>query len=83
VELLRACAPMGVCLDTCHTHVAGYDLVSAEGYEETMALVDSTVGFDAVKVWHCNDAKRRADRSSTGMSILGRGRWGLTLSGGC
>ena len=57
VELLRACAPVGVCLDTCHTHVAGYDLVSEEGYAETMALVEATIGFDTVKVWHCNDAK--------------------------
>ena len=57
VELLKACAPVGVCLDTCHTHVAGYDLVSEEGYTETMALVEATIGFDAVKVWHCNDAK--------------------------
>jgi deoxyribonuclease-4 len=57
VETLRACAPVGVCLDTCHTHVAGYDIVTPEGYEETMKQVGSTMGFDAVKVWHCNDAK--------------------------
>ena len=48
---------MAVCLDTCHTHVAGYDIVSAEGYEDTMAQIDATIGFDAVRVWHCNDAK--------------------------
>ena len=48
---------VGVCLDTCHIHVAGYDIVSADGYIETMKLVESTVGFDAVRVWHCNDAK--------------------------
>ncbi len=57
VEFLKACAPVGVCLDTCHTHVSGYDVVSEEGYAETMALVEATIGFDAVKVWHCNDAK--------------------------
>ena len=57
VEKLKLCAPMGVCLDTCHLHVAGYDLVSAEGFEETMGLVGATVGFEAVRVWHCNDAK--------------------------
>jgi deoxyribonuclease-4 len=51
-----------VCLDTCHVHVAGYDIVSAEGYEETMKQVAETVGFEAVKVWHCNDAK--AERGS-------------------
>lgn len=57
VERLRACVPVGVCLDTCHVHVAGYDIVSSEGYDATMQTVGETVGFDAVKVWHCNDAK--------------------------
>ncbi len=57
VARLKACAPVGVCLDTCHVHVAGYDLVSPDGYIETMMVVGDTVGFDAVKVWHCNDAK--------------------------
>ena len=57
VECLKACAPVAVCLDTCHVHVSGYDIVSEDGYIETMKLVESTVGFDAVKVWHCNDAK--------------------------
>lgn len=57
VETLRTSAPVAVCLDTCHVHVAGYDIVTTDGYIETMKLVESTVGFDAVKVWHCNDAK--------------------------
>lgn len=57
VECLRPCAPVGVCLDTCHVHVAGYDIVSEDGYLETMLLVRDTVGCENVKVWHCNDAK--------------------------
>lgn len=57
VTTLKACAPMGVCLDTCHTHVAGYDIVSAEGYESTVQQVASTIGLENVRVWHCNDAK--------------------------
>jgi deoxyribonuclease-4 len=57
VEHLKPCAPVAVCLDTCHVHVAGYDIVSEDGYIETMKLVEATVGIDAVKVWHCNDAK--------------------------
>ncbi len=58
VATLQRCgAPVAVCLDTCHMHVAGYDLVTAEGYAETMKLIGNTVGFDAVRVWHCNDAK--------------------------
>ncbi len=57
VEHLRPCAPVAVCLDTCHLHVSGYDLVSTEGYAATMTLLGQTVGFEAVRVWHCNDAK--------------------------
>ena len=48
VMLLRNHAPVAVCLDTCHTHVAGYDIVSDEGYEDTMTQIEATVGFDAV-----------------------------------
>lgn len=62
VTLLRNHAPVAVCLDTCHTHVAGYDIVSPEGYEETIAQAAATIGLDAVRVWHCNDA--RAGRGS-------------------
>jgi deoxyribonuclease-4 len=57
IETLKPCAPVAVCLDTCHVHVAGYDIVSEDGYIETMKLVGATVGFAAVRVWHCNDAK--------------------------
>ena len=54
---LRPCAPVAVCLDTCHTHVAGYDIVSAEGYAETTRQIEQYIGFENVKVWHCNDAQ--------------------------
>lgn len=57
VEQLKPCLPVAVCLDTCHCHVAGYDLVSDEGYLETMTNISATIGLSEVKVWHCNDAK--------------------------
>ncbi|MHB1023615.1 MAG: deoxyribonuclease IV [Acidobacteriaceae bacterium] len=57
IERLRKHAPVGACLDTCHTHVAGYDIVTEAGYAETMKQVEQTIGFDTVRVWHCNDAK--------------------------
>jgi len=47
LHMLDRCAPVDVCLDTCHTHVAGYDIVSAEGYEETVALINESFGTDA------------------------------------
>jgi deoxyribonuclease-4 len=76
VARLRAHAPVGVCLDTCHTHVAGYDLVTEAGYAETMRLVEQTVGFDAVRVWHCNDAKAERGSKLDRHEHIGQGTMG-------
>jgi deoxyribonuclease-4 len=77
VERLKPVAPMGVCLDTCHTYVAGYDLVSAEGYEETMKQAGATVGFDAVRVWHMNDAKAERGSKLDRHEHIGQGTMGV------
>ncbi len=57
LHLLDRCAPVDVCLDTCHTHVAGYDIITPEGYEGTARLIADSFGTQRVRVWHCNDAK--------------------------
>ncbi|MGA2635180.1 MAG: deoxyribonuclease IV [Terracidiphilus sp.] len=77
VHRLRASAPVNVCLDTCHTHVAGYDLVTADGYEETMRQVSATVGFEAVRVWHCNDAKAERGSKLDRHEHIGQGTMGV------
>jgi deoxyribonuclease-4 len=77
VERPRATAPVGVCLDTCHTHVSGYDMVTAEGYEETVKLAAATVGLDAVKVWHCNDAKAERGSKLDRHEHIGQGTMGV------
>jgi len=76
VMLLRNHAPIAVCLDTCHTHVAGYDIVSEDGYEETMIQIEATVGFDAVRVWHCNDAKAARGSKLDRHQHIGKGTIG-------
>lgn len=57
IDKLRPIVPVGACLDTCHCHVAGYDLVTAPGYEDTVALIERSIGLAHVRVWHMNDAK--------------------------
>src|SRR6516164_967612 len=57
LERLEGIVPVGACIDTCHTHVAGYDIVSPNGLIETLQRLDATIGLNRVKVWHCNDAK--------------------------
>jgi deoxyribonuclease-4 len=77
VALLRNHAPVGVCLDTCHTHVAGYDIVTPEGYEKTMKQAGATVGFDSVRVWHCNDAKAACGSKLDRHEHIGQGTIGV------
>jgi deoxyribonuclease-4 len=57
LERLDGIVPIGACLDTCHTHVAGYDIITEEGFYQTLEHLDATIGLNRVKVWHLNDAK--------------------------
>jgi deoxyribonuclease IV len=69
-------ARVGVCLDTCHTFTAGYDLKTEKGYEATMKEFDKVVGIRYLKGVHLNDSKKelgtRVDRhDSLGKGFLG------------
>ena len=77
VERLKPTAPVAVCLDTCHTHVAGYDLVSVEGYEQTIQQAAATVSLEAVRVWHMNDAKAERGSKLDRHENIGQGTMGL------
>lgn len=48
---------VGVCLDTCHTFAAGYDLRSAEACQATFAEFDRIVGMHYLRAMHINDSK--------------------------
>ena len=67
---------VGVCIDTCHTYSAGYDLKTEEGYLDTWAEFDRTIGSHYLKAIHLNDTKKelasRVDRhESIGKGLLG------------
>ena len=47
----------GVCLDTCHAFVAGYDLRTADKVKETFKEFDKSVGIENLKILHLNDAR--------------------------
>jgi deoxyribonuclease-4 len=48
---------VGICLDTCHTFVAGYDLSSTEACEKTFQSFSDIVGFEYLSAMHINDSK--------------------------
>jgi len=43
---------VGVCLDTCHTYSAGYDIKTEEGYRKTFEEFDTLVGANYLKAIH-------------------------------
>ena len=75
--LLGGFVPSGACIDTCHTHVAGYDIVGEEGFADTLDQLDCTVGLKNVYVWHCNDAKAERGSKLDRHQHIGKGSIGL------
>jgi deoxyribonuclease IV len=76
IERIEDKSRVGVCLDTCHTFTAGYDLRTEEAYEKTMQAFEDIVGFKYLSAMHLNDSKpplgSRVDRHHS----LGRGELG-------
>ena len=72
-------ARVGICLDTCHTFTAGYDLRTTEACEATFDEFDKVVGFSYLRGMHLNDSKpdlgSRVDRHDS----LGKGKLGLEV----
>ena len=67
---------VGICIDTCHTYSAGYDLKTEQGYQQAWSEFDNEVGFHYLRAIHLNDTKKelgsRVDRhESIGKGLLG------------
>ena len=67
---------VGVCLDTCHTFAAGYDLRNAEACQKTFAEFEQTVGFNYLKGMHLNDSKGALGSKKDRHHSLGQGEIG-------
>jgi deoxyribonuclease-4 len=78
VGVLREFIPVAACMDTCHIHVAGYDIVTPAGYEATLQQIDEATGLKNVPVWHCNDAKAAFGSKLDRHQHIGQGTIGTT-----
>lgn len=59
-ELIDACgnhSRLGLCLDTCHLHAAGYDMAGPEGVDHLVNDVASFVGLARLRLFHANDSR--------------------------
>jgi len=67
---------VGVCLDTCHTFTAGYDLRTREAYDQTMDEFDKIVGSRYLMGMHINDSKPKLGSRVDRHQSLGQGEIG-------
>lgn len=77
VDKVKDKIPIGVCIDTCHSFAAGYDIRTEEGWEETLREFDLKVGLKFLRAFHLNDSLKglgsRVDRHRP----IGEGEIGL------
>ena len=67
---------VGVCVDTCHTYSAGYDLRSEEGYAKTWNDFDRIIGAGYLRALHLNDDKRELGSRIDRHEEIGKGTLG-------
>lgn len=65
---------VGVCLDTCHTYAAGYDIVG--DYDRVFEEFDTTVGFGYLRAIHLNDSKKGQGSRVDRHECIGKGTIG-------
>ncbi len=69
----------GVCIDTAHAYSAGYDLKSAEGFEQTFGEFDRIIGLSYLKGMHLNDSKKAVGSRVDRHDLIGKGTLGAEV----
>lgn len=64
---------VGLCFDTAHAYLAGYDISTRAGLQEILEEIDETVGLDLIKLIHFNDAKGNLGSRHDRHEHIGRG----------
>lgn len=67
---------VGVCLDTCHTYAAGYDIATADGWNRTMEQFEGVVGIDYLRGMHINDSQFDLGSRKDRHAAIGKGTLG-------
>ncbi len=74
---IPAQAQLGVCLDTCHVFVAGYDLRDAASYAALWEQFERHIGIHRLRLMHLNDTDRLLGSHGDRHADIGTGQLGL------
>ena len=75
IERVECAEKMGVCLDTCHVHDAGYDIV--DDLDGVLAEFDAEIGIDRLRAIHLNDSMNPLGSRKDRHARIGDGQIGL------
>jgi len=67
---------LGVCIDTCHAHAAGYELAEQTGFQDFVQELDEDLGLDHVDILHLNDSKDPKGSEKVNHEHIGEGNIG-------
>jgi deoxyribonuclease-4 len=67
---------LGICLDSCHLYVSGYDVSDRAVLDALLEEIDRTLGLDRLRALHVNDSKaplgsNRDRHDNVGAGVLG------------
>ncbi|MFP4038154.1 MAG: deoxyribonuclease IV [Candidatus Nanohaloarchaea archaeon] len=67
---------VGICIDTCHAHAAGYDLKTREGFQDMIQEIEQDLGLENVELLHLNDSKDERGSEKDNHEHIGEGEIG-------
>lgn len=76
IERTEKKLPIGICIDTCHIFVAGYDIRTAETWDKTLNEFDKIVGLRHLYAFHVNDSMKTLGSRVDRHADLGTGEIG-------
>ena len=79
IDLVEDKSRVAVCLDTCHTFTAGYDILTPEGYDDTFRQFDNIIGFSYLRGIHLNDSMKPLGSHVDRHDSIGKGFLGVEV----
>jgi apurinic endonuclease APN1 len=79
LEKVKKPESLGICLDTGHLFMAGYDIRGYEGYQRVLEQFDKIIGIEKIKAIHLNDSKTDLGARSDRHACIGEGKLGLQV----
>jgi deoxyribonuclease IV len=70
---------LGICLDSCHLYVSGYDVTDRDELDRLLDELDETIGLERLRAVHVNDSKAPLDSNRDRHDNIGEGVMGERL----